>query len=324
MKNSLASSSSLLEKEINAMAFGKQPASLYEPIRYMMRLGGKRIRPVLTILSYSLFKADAKNIIPYAIAVEVFHNFTLMHDDIMDKAPLRRGQATVHEKWNLSTAILSGDVMLVKVYEIFSRLEPDMFKAAITSFNECATKVCEGQQWDMHFENAGSVSETEYIRMIRLKTAVLLGFSMELGGILSNASEDTRSLLREFGTCIGIGFQLRDDLLDTYGDPKKFGKQLGGDIIANKRTFLLIKALAKAGPVEKKALAQWMSARRFNKKEKVKAVIGIYDKLKIPQLTQRKADHYFSKAFSILDMLPESPSRENLRAFTRQLIDRQN
>lgn len=324
MKNSLASSSSLLEKQINAMAFGKQPASLYEPIRYMMRLGGKRIRPVLTILSYSLFKADAKNIIPYAIAVEVFHNFTLMHDDIMDKAPLRRGQATVHEKWNLSTAILSGDVMLVKVYEIFSRLEPDMFKAAITSFNECATKVCEGQQWDMHFENAGSVSEAEYIRMIRLKTAVLLGFSMELGGILSNASEDTRSLLREFGTCIGIGFQLRDDLLDTYGDPKKFGKQLGGDIIANKRTFLLIKALAKAGPVEKKALAQWMSARRFNKKEKVKAVIGIYDKLKIPQLTQRKADHYFSKAFSILDMLPESPSRENLRAFTRQLIDRQN
>lgn len=324
MKNSLGSSSSLLEKEINAMAFGKQPASLYDPIRYMMRLGGKRIRPVLTVLSYSLFKADIKNIIPYAIAVEVFHNFTLMHDDIMDKAPLRRGQATVHEKWNLSTAILSGDVMLVKVYEIFSRLEPDMFKAAITSFNECATKVCEGQQWDMHFENAGNVSEAEYIRMIRSKTAVLLGFSMELGGILSNASEDTRSLLREFGTCIGIGFQLRDDLLDTYGDPKKFGKQLGGDIIANKRTFLLIKALAKAGPAEKKALSQWMSARRFNKKEKVKAVISIYDKLKIPQLTQRKADHYFSKAFSILDMLPESPSRENLRAFTRQLIDRQN
>lgn len=324
MKHSPDSYSSLLEKEISGMAFGKQPVSLYEPIRYMMRLGGKRIRPMLTVLSYSLFKDDIKTIIPYAAAVEVFHNFTLMHDDIMDKAPLRRGKATVHEKWNLSTAILSGDVMLIKVYEIFSRLEPDMFKAAIASFNDCAAKVCEGQQWDMHFENAEIVSEAAYIRMIRLKTAVLLGFSMELGGILANASEDTRALLREYGTCMGIGFQLRDDWLDAYGDPKKFGKQPGGDIIANKRTFLLIKALAKAGPGEKKTLIQWMAARRFNKKEKVKAVIGIYDKLKIPHLTQRKADHYFGKAFGILGLLPESPAKENLRAFTRQLIDRQN
>lgn len=323
MKKFPASYITPLEKEIGAMAFGKQPESLYEPIRYMMRLGGKRIRPILTLLSYSLFREDIKNIVPYAAAVEVFHNFTLMHDDIMDKAPLRRGKATVHEKWNLSTAILSGDVMLVKVYEIFSRLEPDMFKAAITSFNDCATRVCEGQQWDMHFETADSVSEAAYIRMIRSKTAVLLGFSMELGGILANVSENTRALLREFGTSIGIGFQLRDDLLDAYGDPKKFGKQVGGDIIANKRTFLLVKALAKAGSAEKKELKQWLTATRFNKKKKVEAIINIYDNLKIPQLTRRKADHYFSKAFGILDKLPASPARENLHTFTKVLIDRQ-
>lgn len=324
MKNSLASYSSLLEKEVNAMAFGKQPVSLYEPIRYMMRLGGKRIRPVLTVLSYSLFKDDVKNIIPYAAAVEVFHNFTLMHDDIMDKAPLRRGKATVHEKWSLSTAILSGDVMLVKVYEIFSRLKPEMFKEAIRSFNSCATKVCEGQQWDMQFESASRVSEAEYIRMIQFKTAALLGFSLELGGILANTSESDRKLLHEFGICIGIGFQLKDDLLDAYGDPKKFGKQVGGDIIANKKTFLLIKALEKAGAAEKKELEQWIAAKRFNKGKKVAAVINIYDKLKIPHHTRRKADHYFTKAFRILGSLPESPARENLLAFTHQLIDRQN
>ena len=306
------------------MTFGKQPVSLYEPIRYMMRLGGKRIRPMLTVMSYSLFKDDIKNIIPYAAAVEVFHNFTLMHDDIMDKAPLRRGKVTVHEKWNLSTAILSGDVMLVKVYEIFSRLEPDMFREALRSFNDCATKVCEGQQWDMDFENADTVSEAAYIRMIRSKTAVLLGFGMELGGILASASKENRTLLREFGVSIGIGFQLMDDLLDAYGDPAKFGKQPGGDIIANKRTFLLVKAIDKAGSAEKKELKQWLTATRFNKKKKVEAIVNIYDNLKIPQLTRRKADRYFSKALRILDSLPESPARENLRAFTRQLIDRQN
>lgn len=323
MKDQLTALSSRLEKEINAMVFGKQPASLYEPIHYMMRLGGKRIRPMLTLLSYSLFKDNLKDIIPYAAAVEVFHNFTLMHDDIMDKAPLRRGKPTVHEKWNLSTAILSGDVMLVKVYELFSLLEPATFKAAITSFNACATRVCEGQQWDMEFENAADVAEAAYIKMIKAKTAELLGFSMELGGILAGASGHSRAFLRDFGISIGIGFQLRDDLLDAYGDPEKFGKQPGGDIVANKKTFLLIKALAKAAPPEKRALEQWISATRFNKKKKVEAVISIYDKLKVPQLTQRKADYYFTKAFKTLDMLPESPARENLRAFTQQLISRQ-
>jgi geranylgeranyl diphosphate synthase type II len=323
MKDFLEAYSALLESRINAMPFGKQPPSLYEPIRYVMRLGGKRIRPMLTLLSYSLFRSDVRAILPYAIAVEVFHNFTLMHDDIMDKAPLRRGKPTVHEKWNLSTAILSGDVMLVKVYEMFSRLDPDTFRIAVDAFNACATRVCEGQQWDMHFENAASVSEASYLRMIQYKTAALLGFSLELGAILANAEEEIRKLLYEFGMSIGTGFQLRDDLLDAYGDPGRFGKQTGGDILANKKTFLLIKALERSGANERKELNYWLTATRFNKKEKVASIIAIYDKLKIPQLAQRKADRYFSKAFALLEVIPDSPARENLQRFTRLLMDRQ-
>lgn len=323
MKDFLGTYSALLESRISAMPFGKNPTSLYEPIRYVMRLGGKRIRPMLTLLSYSLFRNDVRHILPYAIAVEVFHNFTLMHDDIMDRAPLRRGKPTVHEKWNLSTAILSGDVMLVKVYELFSRLDPATFRTAVEAFNECATRVCEGQQWDMHFESADNVTEAAYLHMIQDKTAALLGFSLELGAILAGTDDKTRKRLREFGLCIGVGFQLRDDLLDVYGDPDSFGKQTGGDILANKKTFLLIKALERAGPAETKELTYWLTAKKFDKKKKVRAVIDIYDRLKIPQLTRRKADGYFKKAFGLLEQLPDTPARENLRKFTHMLVDRQ-
>ena len=259
---------SLLEKEISKQKYGKQPASLYEPIRYLMSLGGKRLRPMLALLSYSLYKNDAKAIVPYAVAVEAFHNFTLMHDDIMDKAPLRRGKQTVHEKWNVNTAILSGDVMLVKVYDMFLGIEPEKLKVVLKAFNQCAAEVCEGQQWDMEFETTDRVTEAEYINMIRLKTAVLLGFSLELGAILADAPEEDRKALREFGTNIGIGFQLKDDLLDAYADPEKFGKQVGGDIIANKKTFLLIKAREKAQGKTKKQLDEWLALRKFNKNKK--------------------------------------------------------
>lgn len=323
MKDFLGTYSALLESHINAMSFGKQPPSLYEPIRYVMRLGGKRIRPMLTLLSYAMFRNNVRSILPYAIAVEVFHNFTLMHDDIMDRAPLRRGKPTVHEKWDLSTAILSGDVMLVKVYELFSRLDPATFHTTIEAFNACATKVCEGQQWDMHFERADNVSEAAYLRMIQNKTAVLLGFSLELGAILAGADEKSRERLREFGLHIGTGFQLRDDLLDAYGDPDRFGKQTGGDILANKKTFLLIKALERASPAETRELTYWLTAKKYSKKKKIEAVIAIYDKLKIPVLTQRKADRYFSRAFELLEQLPSTPARDNLRTFTRLLMDRQ-
>jgi geranylgeranyl diphosphate synthase, type II len=316
---------SIIESEIRKQKYGKAPESLYEPIRYLMSLGGKRLRPMLTLLAYNLYKKDIARIAPYAVAVEAFHNFTLMHDDIMDKAPLRRGKETVHKKWNVNTAILSGDVMLVKVYEMFHSLEPEKFKAVIKAFNKCAAEVCEGQQWDMEFETILRVSERDYLNMIRLKTAVLLGFSLELGALLADAPEADRKALREFGTNIGVGFQLKDDLLDAYADPEKFGKQVGGDIIANKKTYLLIQALEKSPAKSRTKLDSWLGAKKFRKAEKVAAIKAIYDSLSIPQLTEKKVSQYFKKGFSNLDALSVSEESKNtLREFTEALIQRQS
>ncbi len=316
---------SLIEKEIKNQAFGKKPDSLYEPIRYLMNLGGKRLRPLLTVLAYSLYKRDVKKIIPYAVAVETFHNFTLMHDDIMDKAPLRRGKATVHKKWNVNTAILSGDVMLVKVYEMFNKLEASKAQAVTKIFNACAAEVCEGQQWDMEFEKLSNVSEKDYLLMIRQKTAVLLGFSLELGARLADAPEEDCKALRNFGISIGIGFQLKDDLLDVYGDAKKVGKQVGGDIIANKKTYLLIKALEKANVKQKKEINFWLAANRSSKKEKVRAVTTLYNDLGIDTLTQKKADSFFKKGFKQLDGVRVRDEKKKLLShFTHVLIERQH
>ncbi len=315
----------LIEKEIKKKVFGKKPESLYEPIRYLMNLGGKRLRPLLTVLAYSLYKKDVKKVIPYAVAVETFHNFTLMHDDIMDKAPLRRGKATVHKKWNVSTALLSGDVMLVKVYEMFNRLEANKAKEIIKIFNACAAEVCEGQQWDMEFEGMNTVAEKEYIQMIRQKTAVLLGFSLELGARLADAPASDCKALRDFGISIGIGFQLKDDLLDVYGDAKKFGKQVGGDILANKKTYLLIKAIEKANTKQRKDLNHWLSVKRGSKKEKVTAITNLYDDLDLHAITQRKADSYFSKGFKQLEKLNiQLEEKEVLVFFSKELIARQH
>jgi geranylgeranyl diphosphate synthase, type II len=313
-----------IESEIRSQQFGTQPKSLYEPIRYIMALGGKRLRPLLATLAYSLYKNDVEKILKYAAAVEAFHNFTLMHDDIMDKAPLRRGKPTVHEKWNTNTAILSGDVMLVRVYDLFLDLDQEVLPTALSLFNKCAAEVCEGQQWDMEFETKPKVTEAQYIEMIRLKTAVLLGFSLELGALLAKAPEAERIALREFGTLVGIGFQLKDDLLDVYADKKKFGKQVGGDIIANKKTYLLIKAKEKARGAHKKELEFWLSAKKFNKQKKVKEVTAIYDQLGIASLTERKVEEYFSKGFEKLSALPDSPQKQNLIQFTQDLINRQS
>ena len=314
-----------LEKEIKKQKFGAEPASLYDPIRYIMALGGKRLRPMLTLLSYSLYRDDVRQVLPYAVAVESFHNFTLMHDDIMDKAPLRRGQETVHEKWNTNTAILSGDVMLIKVYEMFLGLEGQQLKDVLFTFNTCAAEVCEGQQWDMEFETTDRVSEKRYLGMIRQKTAVLLGFSLELGALLAGAPEADRKALREFGINIGIGFQLKDDLLDAFADPRKFGKQVGGDIIANKKTYLLIKALERAEGRTKKELSFWLLTRKFRKAEKVRAVKLIFETLDIPLTVNRKVDHFFKRGFESLDHVSGDPTRVNLlRQYARTLIERQS
>lgn len=312
-----------IEKEIAAGKYGQSPPSLYEPIRYLMGIGGKRLRPMLTLFAYGLFKDDVKSVVRYAVAVEAFHNFTLMHDDIMDKAPLRRGQPTVHMKWNVNTAILSGDVMLVKVYDMFLSLDPAVLPRVLAAFNKCAAEVCEGQQWDMEFERRQKVTEREYINMIRQKTSVLIGFSLELGGILAGASEADCLALRRFGTNIGIGFQLQDDYLDAYADPTKFGKQVGGDIIANKKTMLLIKAQKLARGKDKRELAQWLTAGRFSKRDKVRAVRGIFDRCGMEKLLERTIKQYFTKGFRDLDKLSCGDARSrDLKTFAEGLISR--
>jgi geranylgeranyl diphosphate synthase type II len=314
-----------IEQEIAKQKYGTAPASLYEPIRYIMALGGKRLRPTFTLLAYSLFQKDVKRIVRYAIGVESFHNFTLMHDDIMDRAPLRRGKMTVHEKWNTNTAILSGDVMLIKVYETLLGLDTALLKPVVAAFNACAAQVCEGQQWDMEFEVTKMITEQQYLEMIRLKTEVLLGFSLELGAILGGASENDRRALRAFGTNIGIGFQLKDDLMDAYADPKKFGKQVGGDILANKKTYLLIRALDKAEGKTAKELLFWLSSKKFNTRRKVAAVKDIYDRLEIPAIVDHKVNHFFRKGFDHLDRVTGNPAQvEILRNYTKALIERQS
>ena len=271
---------------------------------------------MLVCLSYSMYRSDFENIVKYAAAVEAFHNFTLMHDDIMDKAPLRRGKPTVHEKYSSSTAILSGDVMLVKVYDMFLSLPDNKLREVVRSFNKTAAEVCEGQQMDMDFEMKPKVSESQYLEMIRLKTAVLLGFSLELGAILADAPEEDRKALYDFGVNVGVGFQLMDDLLDVYADQKKFGKTVGGDIVSNKKTYLLIKALESKKP----ELQRWLSATKFDKKKKVAAVTKIYDSLNIKEKTQKKADEYFEKGYNGLNAIN---NKEGLIKFAKSLAARQ-
>jgi geranylgeranyl diphosphate synthase type II len=316
---------STLEQGIAESSYGESPVELYEPITYIMSLSGKRLRPVLTLLATAVFSADWQKALKPALAVELFHNFTLMHDDIMDDAPLRRGKPTIHEKWNANTAILSGDVMLVKAYDFLVDIDKEYLQRVLIRFNKTAAEVCEGQQLDMNFESRQDVTEEDYINMIRLKTSVLLGFALELGGILGGADEKSIQLLYEAGVNIGLGFQLTDDLLDVYGDPSKFGKQVGGDIIANKKTFLLIEAITLAQGDAQKELQHWLSAADFNKREKVTAVTAIYDQLGIRARTEEKINDYFAKGFDALQQLEgNSEQKTVLSGFVQQLIVREN
>ncbi len=314
-----------LEKFIQDQKFGESPRELYEPITYIMSLGGKRIRPLLSVMAYGLYQNDPKKILSQATAVEVFHNFTLMHDDIMDQAPLRRGKATVHEKWNHNIAILSGDVMMVKAYDLLLPTEAALLPEVIRLFNKTASEVCEGQQFDMNFESETQVTEESYLNMIRLKTAVLLGFALQLGGLLAGASRENIQKLYDFGANIGVGFQLKDDLLDVFADQAKFGKQVGGDIISNKKTFLLIKALELAKGKNAEDLQFWLSKKEFDKEEKVNAVKAIYENLGIKTLTEAKMSSYFEAGFMQFESI--SFNNENyfneLRQITEDLIHRE-
>lgn len=312
-----------ISDKLDGFNFGTAPNELYEPIRYILSLGGKKLRPILCVLGTRIFNGDEEQSINASLAIEIFHNFTLMHDDIMDEAPLRRGQATVHEKWNQNVAILSGDVMLVKAYDALLGLSPEKFKPALEKFNICAREVCEGQQFDMNFETRSEVSSDEYINMIRLKTAVLLGFSLELGAIIGGAPEADREILRQFGTEVGIGFQLKDDLLDVFGEQAKVGKQVGGDIISNKKTYLLIKALELATPDQLERLNSWINKTDFDSKEKVKAVTDLYQEIGVEKLTEQLMNQYFQQAFDKLDNLSADKSQlKELIGFTNFLINR--
>jgi geranylgeranyl diphosphate synthase type II len=312
-----------LNKAIDKLEIGKEPAELYDPIKYMLSLGGKRMRPLLTILAYNLVKDDWQAAIHPALAIEVFHNFTLVHDDIMDEAPLRRGKPTVYKKWNQNIAILSGDVMMVQAYDLLLESKADDLAYILKLFNKCATDVCEGQQWDMNFEKINHVSEAEYIQMIKLKTAVLLGFSLELGGLLGGMRKEEAMKLRAFGINMGIGFQLKDDILDVYGDQQKVGKQVGGDIIANKKTYLLLKALELANQAQKSTLREQLSKSNFDAKEKVEVVKSIYNQLNIQEVSEAKMNEYFKIAFNDLEQL-DIPSEKltGLKSFTEDLINR--
>ncbi|WP_448518434.1 polyprenyl synthetase family protein [Rhodoflexus sp.] len=314
-----------LEKAIQQLNLGEKPIELYEPIRYIMSLGGKRMRPMLVLLGKYAVADDWQNDVQAAITVEMFHNFTLIHDDIMDKAPLRRGQPTVHEKWNDNTALLSGDVMLVKTYDqLLESVPPALLPLLLRRFNKTSVEVCEGQQMDMNFEQRKRVPMEEYIDMIRLKTAVLLGFSLEMGAILGGAAPETIRNLYEFGIQLGIGFQLKDDILDVYSEPDKFGKQVGGDIIANKKTFLLIRALELANPMQTRELDYWLSVEDFDPQVKIDSVKEIYEQLKVREQAEQAMNAYFDRGFAALAAAGLAPDRhETIRAFAQSVIERE-
>jgi len=313
-----------IDQEIKNLSFGQHPSNLYEPIQYTLQVGGKRIRPLLTVLAFRLYHNQFENILRPALAVEVFHNFTLLHDDIMDQAPLRRGKPTVHNQWNENVAILSGDVMLVRVYDLLLEVKDHLLKRVITDFNNCAAEVCEGQQMDMNFESQSIVTVQEYINMIKYKTAVLLGFSLALGGILAGADESDIQLLKDFGINLGIGFQLMDDLLDVYADHTKFGKQTGGDIITNKKTFLLIKALELSSKEDSTILEYWIQKDKFDPQEKINAVKKIYDKLGIRYITTFQMNEYYALALEDLEKISVKETRKiDLRDLADYLMKRE-
>ncbi|HEY8927921.1 MAG TPA: polyprenyl synthetase family protein [Mucilaginibacter sp.] len=315
----------IIGKAVKKLDFPVYPAKLYEPITYILSLGGKRMRPALLLMACDLFDGDVDAAIAPALAIEVFHNFTLMHDDIMDNAPLRRGNVTVHNKWNQNVGILSGDVMLVKGYQLMMQVEDRLLRPILDIFNTTAVGVCEGQQLDMEFEDVNDVKLADYINMIRLKTAVVLGGALKIGALIGGAEAKDADLLSSFGENLGIAFQLQDDILDVYGDPEKFGKQVGGDIISNKKTYLLIKARELANAQQEDELNNWLSIKQFDNTEKVEAVTGIYDALNIRQYAEKAMQSYADKAFEALDAinLPEA-QKQYLRNFADGLLVREN
>lgn len=301
----------------------KEPRNLYQPIEYIMSLGGKRIRPVLTLMAAEIFEADYKKALPAALAVEVFHNFSLVHDDIMDDAPLRRGKETVHEKWNLNTAILSGDAMLILAYQYFEKYEPVIFRDLARLFGKTAIEVCEGQQWDVDFENREDVTIPEYLKMIEYKTAVLVAAAMKMGAIVAETSEENCNLIYDFGLNLGLAFQLQDDYLDAFGDPETFGKQVGGDIIENKKTYLYLKAQEFANSEQKEELMHLFSIHPEDNTEKINSVKEIFNATGASAITKKAIQEFTLKAFETLQKINiDSEKKDILKSFGENLMGR--
>jgi len=308
---------------LNIFSTPKEPNTLYEPIQYILSLGGKRLRPVLTLLTTEIFDGNYQKSLDAALAVEVFHNFSLIHDDIMDDAPLRRGKQTVHEKWDLNTGILSGDAMLILAYQLFENYEKDTFKDLAKLFSKTAIEVCEGQQYDIDFETRKDVTIPEYLKMIEYKTAVLVGTAMKMGAIVANASITDQNSIYEFGKNLGIAFQLQDDYLDAFGDPEKFGKQVGGDILENKKTYLFLKAQELSVDNQKKELLQFYDDSLSNNDEKIAKVKQIFDESGASKATRDVIESYTQKAFNVLDTISiSSDKKELLKQFGVALMNR--
>jgi geranylgeranyl diphosphate synthase type II len=314
-----------VNEALDNLAYDRKPFTLYEPIKYVLAIGGKRVRPVLMLLAYNLYKDDPLRIMTQAIGLETYHNFTLLHDDLMDNADMRRGHATVHKKWDANRAILSGDTMLLQAFERIEACEVDKVKDVFSTFLITTYEIGEGQQFDVEFETRNDVKEEDYIEMIRLKTSVLLACAVKIGAILADASKEDQENLYKFGEKIGLAFQLQDDLLDVYGDPKVFGKNIGGDITSNKKTYMLINALNRANDAQRKELQKWIDAKEFDRQEKVAAVTRIYDEIGIRQLCEQKMDDYYNEALKYLAKVNVSEERKTeLKAYAAEMMKRQS
>lgn len=313
----------MVEKALQEMTFDRQPKRLYEPVQYELSLGGKRIRPVLMLIAYNIYKENPEAIMKQALGLETYHNYTLLHDDLMDRAEIRRGKPCVHKMWDDNTAILSGDAMLVLAYHYMQQCPPEKLPQVMNLFTETALEIGEGQQYDMLFETRNDVTEEEYIEMIRLKTSVLLACALKMGALLADAPEADADALYEFGVNMGLAFQLQDDYLDVYGDPAVFGKRIGGDILCNKKTYMLINAQLRANEEQSRQLNAWLEAKDYVEEEKIAAVTGLYNQMRIADLAQEKITYYFSLAEQSLQRVSvPDEKKEILRQFASVLMKR--
>ena len=314
----------LINEYLDSIPYDRKPEGLYEPIKYVLSLGGKRIRPTLMLLAYNLFRDDPKTILPSACALETYHNYTLLHDDLMDNADLRRGHMTVHKRWDANTAILSGDSMLVLAFQQMAQCRHDKLSQILDLFTRTALEIGEGQQYDMEFESRNDVTEDEYIEMIRLKTSVLLACATKMGAILADAPEQDAENLYRFGEKVGLAFQLQDDYLDVYGDPKVFGKAIGGDIACNKKTYMLINALALADAKQRKVLTDWLDMPAADPQEKIAAVTEIYNEIGINRMAENKIRAFFQEGLLFLEKVNvEADRKQELLAYTREMMKRE-